>query len=289
MDITELTVRRDGVFSAREALECGVSSSTIQRKLAAGEWKAVTRGVYLVTGHARSARAQARIAVLSVHADAVLGGAAAAWWLGLHDAEPRKHIVFTRTRGAARRSSATALTRYRHLHDADITEYQGLRVTEPALTVLDASLDLGMSIIDSTLLTKRVTVEALDAAHTRYPRRHGATRAASYLRLLGDGARSEAERLTVNLLTTGGVSGWIANMPAFGYIIDFAIPHVKVAVEIDGFAFHRDATAFRRDRLKRNLLVANGWTVLNFTWTDLVERPTEFVEEVKGALHRVAS
>ncbi|AZZ81092.1 type IV toxin-antitoxin system AbiEi family antitoxin domain-containing protein [Gordonia alkanivorans] len=289
MDITELTVRRDGVFSAQEARECGVSSSSIQRKVAVGEWKAVARGVYLVSGHARSARAQARIAVLSVHNDAVLGGAAAAWWLGLHDAEPRKHVVFTKTRGAARRSSATALARYRPLDDADITVHEGLRTTAPSLTVLDASLDIGMSILDSALLTKRVTVEGLEAAHARYPRRHGATSAASYLRLLGDGARSEAERLTANLLSAGGVSGWIANMPAYGYIIDFAIPHVKVAVEIDGFAFHRDAAAFRRDRLKRNLLVANGWTVLNFTWADLVERPTEIVDEVRAARQRAAS
>nr|WP_239581753.1 DUF559 domain-containing protein [Gordonia rubripertincta] len=78
-------------------------------------------------------------------------------------------------------------------------------------------------------------------------------------------------------------------MPAYGYIIDFAIPHVKVAVEIDGFAFHRDAAAFRRDRLKRNLLVANGWTVLNFTWADLVERSTEIVDEVRAARQRAAS
>ncbi|MCR8895750.1 DUF559 domain-containing protein [Gordonia sp. GONU] len=289
MDLTELTVRRDGVFSAREARACGVSSSTIQRKVATGEWRPVARGVYLVSGHARSARAQARIAVLSVHADAVLGGAAAAWWLGLHNVEPRKHTVFTGTRGQARRSSATAVTRYRQLQNADITEHDGLRVTAPALTVLDASLDLGISVVDSALLTKRVTVEALEAAHARYPKRRGAPRVASCLRLLGDGARSEAERLTVDLLSAGGVSGWVANMPALGYVIDFAIPLAKVAVEIDGFAFHRDAAAFRRDRLKRNLLTADGWTVLNFTWADLVERPAEVVEEIKAAVHRAAA
>lgn len=288
MDITELTVRRDGIFSAREARECGADSSTIRRRVAAGEWTAVARGVYLVTGHARAACAQARIAVLSVHADAVLGGAAAAWWLGLHDTEPRKHVVYTGTRGKARRSSATAVVRYRHLHDEDIAVHRGLRTTAPAMTVLDASLELGISVIDSALLTKRVTVDALLVAHARYPRRHGAPRVASYLRLLGEGARSEAERMTVRLFTAGGLTGWVANMPAHGYVIDFAFPDVTVAIEIDGFAFHRDTRTFQRDRVKRNLLTAKGWTVLNFTWADLVDRPTEVAANVRAALDRAA-
>ncbi|MCG7634857.1 type IV toxin-antitoxin system AbiEi family antitoxin domain-containing protein [Gordonia McavH-238-E] len=289
MDIAELTARRDGVFSTREARDCGVSSSTIHRKLAAGDWKAVARGVYLVAGHPRTARAQARIAVLSVHTAAVLGGAAAAWWLGLHDDEPRKHVVYTPTRGTARRSSATALVGYRPLHAEDITIHQGLPTTAAALTVLDASLDIGISILDSALLTTRVTLDALHAAHDRYPNRHGAPRVATYLRLLGDGARSEAERLTTELLTTAGITGWIANMPTLGHVIDFAFPDTKIAVEIDGFAFHRDVATFQRDRTKRNLLTANGWTVLNFTWTDLIERPAQVATAIHTALHRSAA
>ncbi|KSU52279.1 MULTISPECIES: type IV toxin-antitoxin system AbiEi family antitoxin domain-containing protein [unclassified Gordonia (in: high G+C Gram-positive bacteria)] len=289
MDLAELTARRDGVFSTREARDCGASSSTIQRKVAAGEWKAVARGVYLVAGHHRTARAQARIAVLSVHNMAVLGGPAAAWWLGLHDTEPRKHLVYTPTRGSARRSSATAVVRFRRLHDDDITEHQGLRTTSAALTVLDASLDLGISILDSALLSTRVTLDALRAANDRYPNRHGAPRVAAYLKLLGDGARSEAERLTTELLTAAGISGWMPNMPAYGYVIDFAFPDRKVAVEIDGFSFHRDAAAFQRDRTKRNLLTANEWTVLNFTWTDLVDRPAQVAADVRAVLRRAAA
>ncbi|MCH5642313.1 type IV toxin-antitoxin system AbiEi family antitoxin domain-containing protein [Gordonia sp. ABSL49_1] len=74
MDINELSARRDGVFTTQEARECGVSASTISRKVRSGAWKVVARGVYIVAGHLRSARAQARIAVLSVHTQAALGG-----------------------------------------------------------------------------------------------------------------------------------------------------------------------------------------------------------------------
>lgn len=288
MDIHELSVRRDGVFTTEEATACGLSASAIQRRVASGTWQVVARGVYLVSGHARSDRAQARIAVLSVHRQAVLGGAAAAWWLGLHATEPRKHVVFTSTHGRHHRSSATAVARYRPLQDKDIVVHDGLRTTGPDLTVLDAALDLGMSVIDSALLSRRVTPESLAAAHARYPRRRGAAQVAQYLRLVGDGARSEAERLTVKLFRSAYITGWVANLPSCGYVIDFAFPGHMVAVEIDGFGFHRDAATFQRDRTKRNALVAAGWTVLNFTWSDLIDRPTVVADRVAQALRSSA-
>lgn len=85
--------------------------------------------------------------------DAALGGVAAAWWLGLHPKEPRKHLVFTGSHGAHSRSSATAVVRHRRLTDADVTTHADLRVTAAALTVLDASAELGIAVLDSALLS----------------------------------------------------------------------------------------------------------------------------------------
>ena len=58
----------------------------------------------------------------------------------------------------------------------------------------------------------------------------------------------------------------------------------KGAVEIDGMAHHRDAEAFHHDRTRRNTLIALGWTVLNFTWPDLVERPGYVAVQVRRAI-----
>ncbi|GAC47138.1 hypothetical protein GOACH_03_01550 [Gordonia aichiensis NBRC 108223] len=289
MDIHELSVRRDGVFSAAEARACGLSTSAISRRVVSGAWREAAPGVYLVAGHARGARAQARIAVLSVHRDAVLGGAAAAWWLGLCPDEPRKHLVFTRTRGRARRSSATAVRRYRVLDDADIVVHEGLRTTSTDLTVLEAAVVLGLSFMDSALLSGRVTLDSLDAAHARYPGRHGAPLVRGYLDLLADGTRSAAERVMTSILDGAGITGWVANLPEGGYVIDVAFPAAKLAVEVDGFAYHRDAKAFQHDRTRRNALIARGWTVLNFTWADLVERPDHVINLIAAALDRSAA
>jgi very-short-patch-repair endonuclease len=42
---------------------------------------------------------------------------------------------------------------------------------------------------------------------------------------------------------------------------------------VDGMAHHVDVDRSRRDRARQNDLVGLGWTVLRFTWADLVERP----------------
>ena len=73
------------------------------------------------------------------------------------------------------------------------------------------------------------------------------------------------------------------------YLIDVAFPAAMLAVEIDGFAYHRDATAFQHDRTRRNTLIAKGWTVLNFTWSDLVERPDYVISSIEAALEAAAA
>lgn len=289
VDLNELIIRQDGVLTTSQAQAAGLSRSAISRRRTSGEWTAVAPAVYLVSGHHRSARAQARIAVLSVGDDAVLGGVAACWWHGLHSKGPAKHQVFSGRRGRHARSSATAVVRHRDLADEDVIVVDDLRVTRPALSFLDAAVDLGIGVLDSVLLSTDVTLADLRAAHARYPKRVGTGVVAGYLDRLEDGTRSEAERLTAELFREAGLDGWTANLPVCGYLLDFAFQQSGLAVEIDGFAFHRDADTFQRDRTKRNALIADGWTVLNFTWADLTERPEHVIEAVRSALLRAAS
>lgn len=191
-------------------------------------------------------------------------------------------------RGRHTGKSSTTVVRHRTLDVIDIVEHRQLKVTAKPLTVLDASTQVGISVIDSALLTRAVTLDTLSAAHQRYPKRHGAPQVARYLTLLGNGARSEAERLAVTIFRNAGLTGWIANHPACGYVIDFAFVAQMVAVEIDGFAHHRDAAAFQHDRTRRNGLIAAGWTILNFTWSDLIDRPDQVISIVCAELRRRA-
>jgi very-short-patch-repair endonuclease len=89
------------------------------------------------------------------------------------------------------------------------------------------------------------------------------------------------------LRRTGGQ--WIANYAvrdgsgAVVAEIDFADPHLKIAIEVDGRAFHSDREAFERDRERQNMLMVRGWIVLRFTWERLVNDPEGVLAEVAAA------
>jgi very-short-patch-repair endonuclease len=61
-----------------------------------------------------------------------------------------------------------------------------------------------------------------------------------------------------------------------------------IAIEVDGLAFHTDAEAFQRDRVKQNELALMGYQVLRFTWLDLTEYPERVIAEIEFALSRRA-
>ena len=98
------------------------------------------------------------------------------------------------------------------------------------------------------------------------------------------GARSEAERLVVQLLRGARITGWRANYPVGPYIVDIAFPEHRVAIEIDGWAFHSDHYAFQSDRARQNKLALGGWQVLRFTWLDITRHPERVLREIRAAI-----
>jgi hypothetical protein len=85
---------------------------------------------------------------------------------------------------------------------------------------------------------------------------------------------------------------WITLHPGFiwsaagklEYWIDDAFGARRLAVEVDGWAWHSDVDRFAQDRRRQNALVLAGWTVLRFTWHDLMSRPQAVVAEIRAAL-----
>lgn len=278
-----LLAAQDGVVTLGQAATAGLDRSAVQRRVVAGEWKRVGRGVYFVADRAMSTEARMRIACLSSGPKAVLSSTSAAWWHGLLDTEPRS-IAVTVPRGRHGTPPRGIQVVHRDLADCDVVERRHLLVTGAPLTVVEAAASAGSQILDSALLRGRVSLEQLRAAHARYPGRRGAGITARQLRGAESGARSEAERLLHRILRSARITGWTANHPTCGYVVDAAFTVEMVAVEIDGYAFHSGADAFQHDRTRHNALVAGGWTVLHFTWQDLTERPRDVVAQICAAL-----
>ncbi|MGH3900411.1 MAG: endonuclease domain-containing protein [Pseudonocardiaceae bacterium] len=176
--------------------------------------------------------------------------------------------------------------RRRDLPYPDLIAVRDLWVTDVSLTVLEAAVVLdqqGSELLDRAL-QRRVSFAAVYRAHCRNQGRRGSAEACRLLAVAADRAASHAERLLVRLLRAARITGWKLNYQVHGYLIDLAFPAQRVAIEIDGWVWHVTADRFVDDWRRQNAVVNLQWTVLRFTWHDLVGRPDGVVEEVRVVL-----
>jgi very-short-patch-repair endonuclease len=66
--------------------------------------------------------------------------------------------------------------------------------------------------------------------------------------------------------------------------VDALWREARLAVELDGWAYHHHRDAFERDRVKANALAAAGVTVLRFTHDQVVRRPAEVAATLANML-----
>jgi very-short-patch-repair endonuclease len=281
--------RQAGVISRAQALSAGMSEDQVDRRLATGRWLTVRPGVYLMADRELSDESRIRAAGLWAGAEATVSGMAAAWWHRLWPDPPSTVEITVPSRRVLRPGQGIRVRR-RNLAEGDRVTIRGVCVTDVPLTVLEAAVALGKRgsrLVDSAL-QRRVRFEALHRAHCRNLGRRGSSAAAKLLAAAADGAASAAEREAITLLRGAHLSGWRQHYMLGGYEVDVAFPDQRVAIEVDGWAWHSDAQTFRKDRQRQNSLVLAGWTVLRFTWHDLIERPGEVIAEIRAALRKAA-
>lgn len=145
--------------------------------------------------------------------------------------------------------------------------------------------------LDRALQQRWTTLDDLRWRVRWWAGRHGSPRLVRLVAGASCGARSRAERLLVAILSTCGVAGWRYNvcvrMPGGEVVLDAALLGLRLAIEVDGRAWHSGVDRFQRDRTRQNLLVAAGWTVLRFTWEDLRYRPDQVARQVRETVARL--
>ncbi len=188
------------------------------------------------------------------------------------------------------RSRPGLVLRRRDLDLLDITTRDGLRLATPAFAALETACALtdGSAFLDRALQRKLAFPDLLDA-HLRNTGRPGFAAANAMIVAAADRADSAAERLLMRLLHGAGITGWVTGHPFGPYALDLAFPVRRVAVEVDGWAWHVDAERFQTDRRKGNALTAAGWTLLRFTWHDLHNRPEQVIAQIRAVLDRIGT
>ncbi len=290
MSIDSIIARQAGVISREQALAAGLTADTIDHRLRLRRWRPLHPRVYLAAGHRRDDEVRVRGALLWAGDGAVLSGSAAAWWQGMAEWAPAT-VGVTVGRHRRPRSRSGVAVRRRDLAARDTVVHRGLMVTGRPLTVLEASVELGDrgSLLLDRALQRWVRFPEVYEAYCRNLGAHGSASAGRMLVSAADRSASVAERLLVAMLRDSGASGWRCAFPSAGHVIDVAFPDARVAIEVDGWAWHMDAERAAADKRRQNALVRQGWTILRYTWHDLVGRPKAVLAEIAHELERARS
>lgn len=283
---------RHGVLTAGDLQRLGIGRSAVATRVGAGEWERCGR-VWIVRAAATAGDLQtAWLLQTNGAADAVVSGTLAArlagWDLPGGDrilVQPGHTRIGLPGTTVIRRGPVDALS-----------APGGLRLSPPLDGLVDALACLGAEagerLLDRAL--QRHYTSLRDFSAVVEGRLGRGSHGAAILRQLRDaangGTRSEAERRMAALLKRTKTGPWIANYPLMDDLgnlvaeIDFALKSLRIAIEVDGRAFHSDRHAFERDRRRQNLLVLDGWLVLRFTWEQITRDPKAVIACIIAAV-----
>jgi very-short-patch-repair endonuclease len=294
MSWSTLAQAQDGVITRDQLADHGLAMTTIDGMLKRDQLVSVAFGVYLVRGAPLTYRARLWTGVLST--GGVLGFVTAARLWGVIEGDrsvidDQVHIVLPHSR----RLCPPDWVRLHRVPvgRGEITAVSELPITSKRWTLCDylptVSDAQATKVADRALQRHWLTRDDIALRLRDFPRRRGNGRLRMLMDITSDGAAAKSERHLHALLRRGGLRGWLPNYPVWAAgeligVVDLAFPDHRLAIEVDGMAYHVDTDRFQHDRTRGNDLVLLGWTVLHFTWADLIHRPNMVLRVIRAQL-----
>ena len=284
------------------------SSSSVGRWLARGDLVLLAPGVLARAERATEWQVRARAAVL--YADAPLSHISALTAAGLAPETPGPlHVTVPQER---RPRDAEDVVVHRSRQRLVTIRAQGLEVVEPARSLVEAwawaasptrnprcagEQPVVRQALIEAVRTRDVRPASLRRESDRRRRHAGRAELSSLLDLVAGGCQSELEIWGVLHVLPGPprvppcVQQHRVALPDGRWVdLDAAWPEAKVAVELDGAAFHGSRQARERDLRRDTALAGAGWIVLRFSYARLVADPEGCRREIVAALrHRLAT
>jgi very-short-patch-repair endonuclease len=290
-----------GLITHDQALHLGLSERMVRSRLSTGRWIRLQPGVYAVAGTPETSDRAVLAACLSAGRIVAASHRTAASRWGLTKLEPREpEISVDRERGV--RLAGVMLHRSRDLTSDHITAVGCLPVTTPARTLVDLGQvapwyhvkDFLEHLISRRVLSVNQAHAALELHSRRGRNGCGALRRVLDERALLDRPTDSilesafADLAVAYALPRASFQHWVVTAEGKDRYIDFAYPELLIAIEVDGFEHHATVAGFTEDRVRGNELVLLGWTVLHFTWPQVVHQPALVASVIAQAL-RAAS
>lgn len=205
--------------------------------------------------------------------------------------------------GDRRVRSSPSLRVHRSRNPVLVMQVRELPVTSLARALVDTWADAHRSraarghdgVVRGAVLRatreRRVTVRELDEHLDVRPELPGRAAFTELLFLIAGGCESHLEIYGVqHVLDVPGIPPCVqqhrVRLPFGSVRLDAAWPEVKLAVELDGAAFHGSQEARERDLRRDAALAALGWVVLRFSYRRLMREPEACRAEILAAYRR---
>jgi very-short-patch-repair endonuclease len=286
-----------GLITSNQAVQA-LGRSRKNRWVAEGRLISVQPAVFRVAGSPSTWHQNLLAASLAT--DGIVSHRAAAELWGL--IQPAGYIELSVPKSVNRSVRPPAIVhRIGDLRPGLAVERDGLRFTDAVRTVIDLGLVMPWWLVHRAI-AKGISSKALTVSQVRAlrdalgrPGRNGT----GIVRAILDGKllylgkeESELEKRFTALAKRYGVppltlQHQVWENGRFVARVDAARPEIKLAIEVDGFEHHSTPEAFQMDRSRQNHLVALGWTVLRFTWHDVVHRPAHVAQVIEQAIGRL--
>jgi hypothetical protein len=285
-----------GLVSRGQAVSEGLADHLLRQRQEAGRLRRVQPGVYRVAGAPRTWHQRVLAACLAGGPGAVASHRTAGRLWGLLETDV---VEITVPRGRLPRPAQVLVHRSGDLVGAHTTLREAVPVTNPLRTLVDLGAVVGRGevedALDRALVARLVTIAGVEWLLGEVARRGragtGVIRSVLDERALGEAPPDGMlEPRMARLLRAASLPPaeyqWVV-LDATGRFVgrvDFAYPTDRLALEVDGYGCRASPAAMRHDLARQNALVAVGWTVLRFTWADVVRTPGRVAATVGAVL-----
>jgi hypothetical protein len=289
--------------AARHEVSLASSASSVARWTATGELIQLHPGVVVLPALLGDALTRARAAALWAKAPVSHSTALRLWEVLDHDAEAI-HVTVPADRYPRRTSGVIVHRTTVHL---PTTRIRGIPVTSLGRSIVDTwdwahrskkghrngGEPIARQAVIECVRRRRIGVGALRAESAKLRVHAGKASLTTLLDLVEQGCQSELEIWGV-LHVLPGAPVLPAPVQQYGVRLgngrtvrlDAAWPDLRVAVELDGAAFHGSREARERDLRRDTALAALGWVVLRFSYARLMSDPDGCRREIEAVLRQ---
>lgn len=288
--IAELATRQHGLVTRSQLLAAGLTARVISGRLKAKRLRPVHLGVYLL-GPLVPPRAREMAAVLACGCRAFVSHASAAWLWDLRERPDDASPVDVKVPREVRiRRPGIRAHRALFIEPHDVTAVHGIPVTAPARTLVDLAAVVSPRELERAVARagrrQLVTHEQLSVLVIRHRGKPGIAILARVISQDGAAAftRSTLEDLFVDAVRRFGLTVPEFNRNVAGHELDCYWPDARLAVELDGAAYHASWKSQENDRRRDADLAAVGIHVVRVTWRQLVHDTEQTMVRVAQAM-----